>query len=303
MNMVKSLGFVGLATTALFAAQAFATPCPIVNGMQTQGSPVCIAPYGPLDGAGTGLVNVLAGPGNTTDYNSNSIFSTGMGVNPYTGQTSPSSYWAINGTGGSENTMMFTLSGSTANTTFGIFDPSHINGGVLTSSNSLALFTGASTGLPAGTTLSDAGYQTTLSTDGQGLFKATYNTQASHPGASETQSVTFGDGNLFGYYLQVGGNTYFSDMSLNGDGVAHMAAFAGDGQQGAIRLTNGVFSLGEFLLAWEDGANGGDLDYNDFVVMVESVHPVPEPANLALFGFGALLIGGFVTLRRRRAKA
>jgi hypothetical protein len=42
------------------------------------------------------------------------------------------------------------------------------------------------------------------------------------------------------------------------------------------------------------------MDYNDFVVMVESVHPVPEPASLGMFGLGVLLLGAAVGLNRRR---
>ena len=63
-----------------------------------------------------------------------------------------------------------------------------------------------------------------------------------------------------------------------------------------VGMTNGKFTNGEYLQAWEDG---DDFDYNDFVVIVESVHPVPEPAVLGMFGIGALLIG-FAASRRRR---
>ena len=46
-------------------------------------------------------------------------------------------------------------------------------------------------------------------------------------------------------------------------------------------------------MAWEDLAGGGDLDYNDFVLITESVNPMPEPSMLALFGIGLLgLFGG-----------
>lgn len=49
----------------------------------------------------------------------------------------------------------------------------------------------------------------------------------------------------------------------------------------------------EYLLAWEDLAwTNSAFDYNDFVVLVESVHPVPEPPALETFDLGALLLGG-----------
>ena len=67
------------------------------------------------------------------------------------------------------------------------------------------------------------------------------------------------------------------------------------------KINGASFLSNEFLLAWEDTPfTSSDLDYNDFVVLVESVHSVPEPAALGMFGFGMLLIGAAVGLSRRR---
>jgi len=268
MNAIKYLGFAGLAAAGLFAAQAFATPCPA--GME--GSPTCIST---TNGFGEPTLEQILGAAGTTG----SIFSSGDGIDPYTEQVNPASYWSINGTGSSENKVLLTLTGNAANLTFGIFDPTDI-------SNTLMLFQGG-----------QAGYHTSLATDGMGGFAATYFTSSNplDPSTGFAQAQ-FGAGNLFGYYLSNGSTTFYSNLVLNSDGTSHVVTYAGDGTN-KIALTNGWFNPGEFLMAWEDGT---DLDYNDFVVMIESVHPVPEPAALGMFGFGMLLIGAAVGLNRRR---
>ncbi|HET7162126.1 MAG TPA: DUF4114 domain-containing protein, partial [Rhodanobacteraceae bacterium] len=114
-------------------------------------------------------------------------------------------------------------------------------------------------------------------------------------------TVDAADFTTFGYYLNVPANqaTFYSDSSLNQDGIAHEVAYAGNGQN-TVAFNGLKFLSGEFLLAWEDTpAGNSDLDYNDFIVMVESVHPVPEPAVLGMFGLGVLMLGGFAALRRR----
>ncbi|MGH8184136.1 MAG: DUF4114 domain-containing protein [Rhodanobacteraceae bacterium] len=292
MNTVKSLGLVGLAVSALFAAQAFATPCPTapVTGQQTQGSPVCIAPYG-KDGTGTGLVNIL---GQNSASNPNGIVLSGPTYNPYTQQAVPSAYWSIGATGVSENKIVLELAGNANTNTFGIYDPTNKN-------NYLQLFSG-----PA-----SAGWTTTLINLGNGNYTAQYsNASGIFQGQ---QTAHFGVTNLFGYYLGAASNTptFYSDSKLNQDpgstyanGTPHMVAYDGNNQT-TIKTgnTSGTFLSNEWLLAWEDTSfMKSDLDYNDFVVLVESVHPVPEPAALGMFGLGVLLLGGFTVLRRRSYK-
>lgn len=281
MNTFKSFGLVGLAAAGmLLAGQAWATTCPVAtDGVQTLPGPTCIAPVG-LDGAGTGLVNILAGPTgpNSANHNGHSIISAGPGANPYTQQIN-SSNWSMGGSGGGVNTIMLQIAGYANNYTFGIYDASH-------TTTTLDLFTPGSTD----------GTQTFLS------YNALTHVFTTFGAVNGSQAFS---GNLFGYFLTTPqGNTFYSNATLNADGIAHQVAYEGDGTSqinaagGAIQ---GTWLTSEFIMAWEDQLLGqSDLDYNDFIVMVESVHPVPEPAVLGMFGLGLLLIGAGVAFRRRQ---
>ena len=274
MNTIKYLGVAGLAAVGLFATQAFATTCPTApgTGTQTQGAPVCIAPVG-TDGAGTGLQALLDGITQSGTPN----------IDVYHGQTSPSAYWSTSASGLGENRIMFEIAGYANTNSFGIFDPTNTQ-------NRLELFGG-----PAGHNAA-----TTLMWNGDGSFTAYY-----LDGSGDSATATFGATNLFGYYLDNGhGEVFYSVLGLNSDGTPHMVAYQGNGQTKLDNVKNGqyaTFGISDYILAWEDLPFGAsDLDYNDFVVMVESVHPVPEPATLGMFGFGVLLIGAAVGLNRRR---
>ena len=80
-----------------------------------------------------------------------------------------------------------------------------------------------------------------------------------------------------------------------------MVAFQGKGIDTVALpgLAHGLWTSGEYILAFEDLYGGGDKDYDDFVVMVESVVPVPEPSTLILLGSGLLGFGA-IGLRRKK---
>jgi hypothetical protein len=102
---------------------------------------------------------------------------------------------------------------------------------------------------------------------------------------------------LFGFYLEGPGTTSGTDGKFwTADQLNPSTGAYPGGTPQAMAYFGPV---GKWTLAFEDVAIGsGDGDHNDFVVTVESLAPVPEPATIVLFG--TMLTCTFAVLRRRQ---
>lgn len=196
------------------------------------------------------------------------------GINVQTDQVINDETWAISAASGSVSTLIVEMTGFAYTNSFGIYDVSN-------PANYVELMDGPSA----------PGSQTLVNIMADGEVRVNF-----------TDTGTFFANNMFGFYIDVPGMgaRWYSETGLNTDGVDHMVAYAGNDSD-VLQLPGfapGLWQSTEYILAFEDMINGGDGDYDDFVAMVASIVPVPEPGSLALL---ALALAGIGVSRRRRA--
>lgn len=176
------------------------------------------------------------------------------------------SYWSITGSGQSAATMIIELSAWKADTSFGVFD-------MTDPSKMVTIFDGAATpGYGPGTAI-----LAILETGEVGL--------------NFSPTGVFFAGNAFGFFISTEDGTWYSDTDLNEDEFDHMLVYQGNNidEVKLANLSHGAWMDNEFILAFEDQWGGGDGDWQDLVIMVESVNPVPVPGAvlLGVLGLGA----------------
>jgi Domain of unknown function (DUF4114) len=183
--------------------------------------------------------------------------------------------------GSTSATILLEIAGFANLNTFGIYDPSN-------PTNQLQVFAGAE----------GPGSNATLSfTVGPGGVTVAVTT-----GGVVNATMTPFLSAAFGFYLTTPqGNTFFSQSNLNTGGVDRMYAYRGDGVPfiaGPGPVVGTIFGANDAILAYED-LLVSDNDFQDFVVLVRGVAPIPLPAA------GLLLLsalGGFAAFRRRESR-
>jgi hypothetical protein len=192
--------------------------------------------------------------------------------------------WNLSGAVSSSSTIVLELAGNANVNTFGFYDPAN-------PTKRAQLFGGSAT----------AGSKVFVRFSGNQL-------QTSSTGANNS-FANVANGNFssssFGVYLGAAQGIMYSDPALNG-GYDNMIALKGYGNTSTGRKlkvgnTVNAWDADSYVLAWEDlRLTSSDKDYQDMVLLVSGVTPVPETSTTIALSF--LLIPIAAQLRRQFRK-
>ena len=224
--------------------------------------------------ASADLISSVSGDGPGLDLQSLFNDWVGPSYDLHANHSSPDQ-WMIGATGQSSSTLILEIAGNAGQNTFGLYD-------VYDPNNRLLVYDGAA-GSNARRGINYSAATNTFTVGNTDTW-------------SLVDSAVF-TSNLFGFYLEGPGGTFFSDDALNGN-QTQMVAFQGTGVSANFLGTGyATWLSNEWVLAWEDLAySNSDMDFNDLVMIIESVTPVAEPGSLGMLAMGIL---GLLVLRRR----
>lgn len=234
--------------------------------------------------AGATLINTSGGEPSLQDV-LNGITDGGVSsINVNNNQYAPDEKWRPTASNNSSFSLIVELAGYADSNKFGLYD-------LLNPGTTIELFSGNR----------DAGDRALVAFfDTGSVYSFTLD---SSMGMTAMNNTSFGS-KEFGFYLDTPAGTWYSQEKLNSDGADHMVAYRGNDSDLLLLpgAQPGLWASNEYILGWEDlpvTADNYDYDFQDFVVMVESVVGVPEPAILGLLGI-TLLSFGIASGHRRK---